>query len=55
MEITIFHNTNISQLQDDVNEFLDKHSNDIDVKQIAQSFAGDELVITVLFRVKDQF
>jgi hypothetical protein len=53
MEITIFRNTNTNALQDDINGFLDRHSDGIDIIQVIQSSSGAELAITILFRVKE--
>ena len=55
MEIAIFRNTNINALQDDINDFLDKHDHNIDVKKIVQSSIGDEIIITILIKVMEVF
>ena len=54
MEITIFRNTNTSALQDDINGFLDRYGDSIDIIQIVQSSSGAELAVTILFRVKEE-
>ena len=53
MEIIIFRNAEINALQDEINSFLDRYSNGIDIIQIIQSSSGAELTITILFRVKE--
>jgi hypothetical protein len=53
MEIIIFRNAEINALQDEINRFLDRYSDGIDIIQIIQSSSGAELTITILFRVKE--
>ena len=53
MEIIIFRNAEINALEDEINSFLDRYSNGIDIIQIIQSSSGAELTITILFRVKE--
>ena len=54
MEIIIFRNANTNALQDDINGFLDRNSDGIDIIQIVQSSSGTELAVTILFRVKEE-
>ena len=54
MEIAIFRNANTNALQDDINGFLDRYSDGIDIIQIVQSSSGAELAVTILFRVKEE-
>jgi len=54
MEIIIFRNAEINALQDEINGFLDRYSNGIDIIQIIQSSSGAELTITILFRIKEE-
>jgi hypothetical protein len=54
MEIIIFRNAEINALQDEINSFLDRYSNGIDIIQIIQSSSGAELTITILFRIKEE-
>ena len=54
MEIIIFRNAEINALQDEINRFLDRYSDGIDIIQIIQSSSGAELTITILFRIKEE-
>jgi hypothetical protein len=55
MQISIFHSSTLEALQEGVNEFLRLQSNEIEIINMAQSRAGDELVITILYRLKETF
>ena len=55
MEIAIFQDKSIGILENDINHFLDKHGNNIDIKQMVQSTSGEYLIITILFSLKETF
>lgn len=55
MEIRIFQGLTIGEVENKINEFLDRYDNQIDVISMTQSIGNDLLIISILFKVKEQF
>lgn len=55
MRINIFHSIDKRVLADTINEWLDAHEHEVEIVKMAQSIENDTMIITFLWKLKEQF